>query len=181
MSICLNSTTCPHSHNASNPPSLSRSIPAYSNDQILRQTGSTKYEKCIRFKQKSLTRPTETITPAAPATEPAVHPASPSDSLPESFMSYRSRAQQHGPLAGQNRPSSSPSASSAPPPSSSSHAYGAIGGLSGHALGGVEPARGEVWDRSELPARFGRMAWTEEEIEGLELAGANLKPGWGGS
>lgn len=48
-------------------------------------------------------------------------------------------------------------------------------------MGGVEPSKDEVWDRSELPARFGRMTWTEDEIEGVELGGANLKPGWGGS
>ena len=130
---------------------------------------------------------TETISPAAPANEPAPHPASPSNSLPDSFMSYRSRVQQHGPLANyMNQPSSAPSAQSASPspapsPSSSSHAYGAIGGHSGHELGHLEPANGEVWDRSELPARFGRMAWTDEEIEALELGGAGLKVGWGGA
>lgn len=64
-----------------------------------------------------------------------------------------------------------------------SHAYGGIGGHSGHELGDVEPnaGKGEVWDRSELPKRFGRMAWTEDEIEALELGGANLRAGWGGS
>ena len=90
--------------------------------------------------------------------------------------------QQHGPLGGQSRPSSSessPSPAASPPPSS--HAYGGIGGHSGHELGGVEPAKGEVWDRSELPARFGRMPWTQEEIEALELGGAGLKVGWGGA
>ncbi len=63
------------------------------------------------------------------------------------------------------------------------HAYGGIGGHSGHELGGVEPdtGKGEVWDRSELPRRFGRMAWTGEEIEAVELGGATLRPGWGGS
>ena len=129
--------------------------------------------------QTLLNRFLETITPAAPAEEAHPHPASPSSTLPDSFISYRSRVQQHGPLGGQNRPSSeSSSASSAPP---SSHAYGGIGGHSGHELGGVEPAKGEVWDRSELPARFGRMPWTQEEIEALELGGAGVKVGWGGA
>ena len=44
-----------------------------------------------------------------------------------------------------------------------------------------DEGRGEVWDRSELPGRFGRMAWTEDEIEAVELGGANLRVGWGGS
>lgn len=65
----------------------------------------------------------------------------------------------------------------------SSHAYGGIGGHSGHELGAVEPntGKGEVWDRSELPKRFGRMTWSEDEIEAVELGGANLRAGWGGS
>lgn len=92
-------------------------------------------------------------------------------------MSYRSKAQQHGPLAGhRNSTSQSPSPSAA-----SSHAYGSIGGHSGHELGGVKPAQGQVWDRSELPKRFGRMAWTEEEIEAVQLGGAGVRVGWGGS
>lgn len=48
-------------------------------------------------------------------------------------------------------------------------------------MGGTQPAKGEVWDRSELPRRFGRMSWTEEEIEAVEMGGAGLKVGWGGS
>ena len=127
----------------------------------------------------------ETITPAAPAEEAHPHPASPDQTLPDSFISYRSRVQQHGPLGGQSRPSSpessSSSVSSSTPPPPSSHAYGGIGGHSGHELGRVEPAKGEVWDRSELPGRFGRMPWTEEEIEALELGGAGLRVGWGGA
>ena len=90
-------------------------------------------------------------------------------------MSYRSKAQQHGPLAGHNRPSSS----STPP--ASTHAYGNIGGHSGHELGAVEPAKGQAWDRNELPKRFGRMTWTEEEIEAVEMGGAGAPVGWGGS
>ena len=47
----------------------------------------------------------------------------------------------------------------------------------------MEPdgGKGEVWDRSELPKRFGRLSWSGEEIEAVELGGANLGVGWGGS
>ncbi|OTA29506.1 hypothetical protein BTJ68_09351 [Hortaea werneckii EXF-2000] len=34
---------------------------------------------------------------------PAPHPASPTHELPESFASYRTRAQQHGPLGGKQQ------------------------------------------------------------------------------
>ena len=134
---------------------------------------------CIRPSASQLTVPSENITPSAPADEPAPHPASSSDSLPDSFIKYRSKAQQHGPLAGHKPPSSSPSSSSAP--SASPHVYGDIGGHSGHELGKVEPAKGQVWDRKELPRRFARMAWTEEEMEAVEMGGAGVKVGWGGS
>lgn len=59
--------------------------------------------------------------------------------------------------------------------------YGSIGGRSGHELGRVEPEKGEVWDRSELPERFWRMGWTAEEMEAVELGGAGVPVGWGGS
>lgn len=36
-------------------------------------------------------------------------------------------------------------------------------------------------DRSELPERFHLLAWTEEEIERVELGGAGGKVGWGGA
>ena len=45
----------------------------------------------------------------------------------------------------------------------------------------MSPGKGEVWDRSELPKRFGRLAWSEEEIEAVELGGAGMKVGWGGA
>lgn len=44
-----------------------------------------------------------------------------------------------------------------------------------------DESKGEVWDRSELPKRFGRMAWSADEIEAVELGGANMGVGWGGS
>ena len=59
--------------------------------------------------------------------------------------------------------------------------YGAWGQHSGSELGSVEPSKGEAWDRSELPARFGRMKWTADEMEAVELGGASLKVGWGGA
>lgn len=38
-----------------------------------------------------------------------------------------------------------------------------------------------VMDKTELPKRFWGLGWTEEELEGVELGGANLRIGWGGS
>lgn len=117
---------------------------------------------------------------------PHVHPASEKPSLPdsfaESFADYRSRAQQHGPLKTQQpSPSSSSSRSSSAPQMSAgtnvqggSQTYGAIGGKSGASLGSIKPAQGEYFDRSELPARFRRMAWTESEIDAVESAGASM-------
>ena len=89
------------------------------------------------------------------------HPASPTHTLPDSFASYRSKAQQHGPLGGH-----------ASPPSST--IYGAIGGHAGRGLGSIKPKEGEFFDRSELPARFRKTAWSEEEIEAITSAGASL-------
>ena len=53
-------------------------------------------------------------------------------------------------------------------------AYGFIGGRSGHELGAVKAEKGTFFDRSELPKRFGRMVWTESEIEAVESGGASL-------
>jgi small subunit ribosomal protein YMR-31 len=89
---------------------------------------------------------------------PKVHPASPSQSLPESFASYRQKAQQHGPLNHTNSYSS----------------RGQIGGTPGASLGPVEPSKGLYFDRSELPARFQRLAWSQAEIEAIESGGASL-------
>lgn len=56
-------------------------------------------------------------------------------------------------------------------------AYGAIGGHTGHELGSVEvEKKGVVFDRSELPERFGRTRWTEAEIEAVGSGGASA---WG--
>ena len=87
------------------------------------------------------------------------HPAAPSDTLPDSFKVYRSKAQQHGPLTHR---------------SSISSVGGAIGGHPGISLGPVEPKNGQYFDRSELPSRFGRMPWSQAEIEAVETGGASL-------
>jgi len=112
---------------------------------------------------------------------PTAHPASPSHNLPDSFANYRSNAQQHGPLGSQGSAHSSkpsPSASSSAPASvpSFSHAYGAIGGHSGHSLGKIDPPEGMYFDRSELPQRFRRTSWSQAEIDAIETGGASM---WG--
>lgn len=116
---------------------------------------------------------------------PHAHPASPTHSLPDSFANYRSKAQQHGPLGAQGPPQSSASSSSssseysAPGPTSlkGSQTYGLIGGKTGAELGSVQPGEGEFFDRSELPRRFKKLAWTEEEMEAVETGGASsIKP-----
>jgi len=108
---------------------------------------------------------------------PHAHPASPSQSLPDSFASYRAKAQQHGPLAGSRSLNYSSSSSAAPTPyplTSSTVVYGAIGGSSGRSLGPIEPKQGEFFDRNDLPKRFRRTPWSEEEIEAVTSGGASL-------
>ncbi|RAO64138.1 uncharacterized protein BHQ10_000150 [Talaromyces amestolkiae] len=99
-------------------------------------------------------------TPASVDHTPHAHPASPSQSLPDSFASYRAKAQQHGPLNTPGR--------------AASQSYGAIGGAPGVTLGPVEPRKGEFFDRQELPTRFHRLPWSELEIEAIETGGASL-------
>lgn len=79
---------------------------------------------------------------------------SPAHELPDSFKTYRAKAQQHGPLAARTAFS--------------------VGGSSGASLGPVRPRAGEVFDRSELPRRFHRLAWSDAEIEAIETGGASL-------
>lgn len=86
---------------------------------------------------------------------PRVHPASPAAGLPDSFASYRAKAQQHGPL-GRAQFSSG------------------IGGQPGAALGPIRPQSGEFFDRTELPARFGRLPWSQAEMEAVETGGASM-------
>ena len=96
---------------------------------------------------------------------PHAHPASPTHELPAdftshkssssaSFSSYRQQAQQHGPLGRAKT--------------------GEIGGVSGHELGPVTPAKGEFFDRNELPARFRRTRIDLAEIDAIETGGATL-------
>ncbi|EXJ77496.1 hypothetical protein A1O3_09722 [Capronia epimyces CBS 606.96] len=99
---------------------------------------------------------------------PKPHPASPTHSLPDSFKTYRSKAQQHGPLGGQGH------ASPFQAPTSGIMTYGRIGGTPGELLGPVEPKDGEYFDRNDLPKRFWRAQWTEEEIEAVNSGGAGL-------
>ncbi len=94
------------------------------------------------------------------------HPASPTLSLPSdfsdasasSFSSYRMLAQQHGPLRKTIR---------------SAEERG-VGGSTGHELGPVAAAKGEFFDRNELPARFRRTPISLAEIEAVETGGAAL-------
>ncbi|KAJ5678665.1 hypothetical protein N7462_006909 [Penicillium macrosclerotiorum] len=86
---------------------------------------------------------------------PRVHPASPAGSLPDSFAAYRAKAQQHGPLG------------------RASFASG-IGGQAGASLGPIRPRAGEFFDRAELPARFGRLPWSQAEIDAVETGGASM-------
>lgn len=55
-----------------------------------------------------------------------------------------------------------------------SRPYGTIGGKTGQELGSFQPAKGEAWDREELPARFRRRVWTEAEMEAVDSGGASM-------
>ncbi|KAI9747948.1 MAG: Trimeric GatFAB AmidoTransferase(AdT) complex subunit [Chaenotheca gracillima] len=120
--------------------------------QVLRQAASAQHRTpLIKFLGKR-------TTPTSVDHAPHVHPASPAESLPDSFATYRSKAQQHGPLSR----------------NSSSVVAGAIGGHTGGSLGPIDPPQGQYFDRSELPARFGRTSWTQTEIDAIESGGASL-------
>ncbi|KIW13273.1 hypothetical protein PV08_08460 [Exophiala spinifera] len=112
-------------------------------------------------------------TPKSIDHTPHAHPASPTHSLPDSFVQYRAKAQQHGPLRGDggNAPISSTSFAAA---TSGPMTYGAIGGSAGGSLGSVQPKAGEYFDRNELPKRFWRTQWSEEEIEAVSSGGASM-------
>jgi len=51
---------------------------------------------------------------------------------------------------------------------------GRVGGQSGSSLGSVQPAKGEYFDRDELPARFRRTPFSLEEIEAINSGGASM-------
>lgn len=52
--------------------------------------------------------------------------------------------------------------------------YGRIGGRAGKDLGSIKPKEGEYFDISELPKRFQRRVWTEEEMEATISGGASM-------
>lgn len=95
---------------------------------------------------------------------PKAHPASPTGTLPTSFVqhgshtsfsSYRDHAQQFGPLRKTIAPSN-------------------IGSTPGAALGDVKPPIGHYFDRHDLPKKFRRTPISIAEIEALESGGASL-------
>jgi small subunit ribosomal protein YMR-31 len=88
---------------------------------------------------------------------PHPHPASPTHELPNSFKTYRKKAQQHGPLNATPR----------------ALVGGHIGGASGKNLGPIEAAKGFLFDRSELPPRFQQLPFTQAEMDMLESGGAS--------
>jgi len=81
--------------------------------------------------------------PASVDHSPRPHPAAPTKSLPTSFVEYRQKAQQHGPLANKTNTASN-----------------------------IEPAPGQAFDRNDLPARFWRLALSKEEMDVIEGGGA---------
>lgn len=104
--------------------------------------------------------PANAVTAAVDHT-PQPHPASPTNTLPESFSersshasfsSYRDHAQQFGPLRKTIKDG--------------------VGAVSGVNLGPVAPPKGVFFDRNELPARFRRAPLTAAEIELVETGGA---------
>ena len=52
--------------------------------------------------------------------------------------------------------------------------YGAIGGRAGRDLGSIKPKDGEYFDVSELPRRFQKRVWTEQEMDATNSAGATM-------
>ena len=106
---------------------------------------------------------------------PHTHPASPAAALPDSFATYRVKAQSHGPLGGSTRPQPAPAGVvHASVAGTSQVAHGVVGGHSGRALGAVQPAPGTCMDRNDLPARFRRLPWAEGEADAVESGGATM-------
>lgn len=52
--------------------------------------------------------------------------------------------------------------------------YGAIGGTPGRSLGSIKPKDGEYFDVSELPRRFQKRVWTEQEMDATNTGGASM-------
>lgn len=126
--------------------------------KVLRASAAAERTPLIKFLGK------RTI-PSSVDHTPKAHPASPTHELPSdfsnqssspSFSSYRQQAQQHGPLG------------------RAKAGEGSIGALSGQSLGDVKPAKGEYFDRNELPVRFRRTKIDLSEIDAIETGGATL-------
>nr|P9WES8.1 RecName: Full=Alpha-ketoglutarate dehydrogenase subunit 4, mitochondrial; Short=alpha-KGDH subunit 4; AltName: Full=2-oxoglutarate dehydrogenase complex component 4; Short=OGDHC subunit 4 [Thermochaetoides thermophila DSM 1495] len=124
--------------------------------------------KALRAAQHAVRTPSikfigKRTIPAVVDHTPQPHPASPTKTLPASFLSshatfsvYRDHAQQFGPL----RKTITPNAG--------------IGGSPAVALGPVEPPQGVYFDRNDLPERFRRQPLTPDEIEAIETGGGHL-------
>lgn len=52
--------------------------------------------------------------------------------------------------------------------------YGFVGGKAGRDLGSIQPKDGEYFDVSELPKRFQRRGYTEQEMDAVTSGGASL-------
>lgn len=52
--------------------------------------------------------------------------------------------------------------------------YGLIGGRAARDLGSIQPKEGEYFDVSELPKRFQRRAYTDQEMDAVTSGGATL-------
>ncbi|CAG8955633.1 hypothetical protein HYFRA_00009587 [Hymenoscyphus fraxineus] len=122
--------------------------------KILRQAAAAERAPMIKFLGKRTTPASIDHTPKAHPASPYELPADFSKSSSPSFSSYRQKAIQHGPLGRQNT--------------------GSIGSISGQSLGSVKPAKGEYFDRNELPARFRRTPLDMSEIDAIETGGATL-------
>ncbi|KAF2672867.1 hypothetical protein BT63DRAFT_382745 [Microthyrium microscopicum] len=93
-------------------------------------------------------------TPTKIDHSPVAHPAAPSNTLPNTFATYRQAAQQHGPL-------------------NTTLGSGTIASKSGASLGPIAAPQGAYFDRSELPNRYAKLEWTAAEIEAIESGGAS--------
>ncbi|KAL1895997.1 hypothetical protein Cpir12675_002973 [Ceratocystis pirilliformis] len=123
------------------------------NSTAIRRAASAAAERTplIKFLGKRVYPPASQIDHA-----PVAHPMSPNGVLParhNSFTTYRSSAQQHGPL--HNSPRSGNS-------------------VPGSRLGPIAPPIGVFFDRSELPPAYHYTRIDLTEIDAIESGGASL-------
>lgn len=52
--------------------------------------------------------------------------------------------------------------------------YGFVGGRAARDLGSIKPKEGEYFDVSELPKRFHRRQYSDEEMDAVTSGGASL-------